>query len=134
MDRAPTARVAVALVICATLAFATNAAAEDATRWLERAALAAKTLNYAGTVVFQHNGHVETSRLVHMSDNGQEQEKLVSLDGPAREVIRSSNDVRSYFPDAKVVRVDPTNNLLLIRGAVPGPNGGYITIRQTNMV
>ena len=96
-----------ALVICATLAFATNAAAEDATRWLERAALAAKTLNYAGTVVFQHNGHVETSRLVHMSDNGQEQEKLVSLDGPAREVIRSSNDVRSYFPDAKVVRVDP---------------------------
>ena len=34
----------------------------------------------------------------------------------------------------KVVRVDSTNNLLLIRGAVPGPNGGYITIRQTNMV
>ena len=34
----------------------------------------------------------------------------------------------------KVVRVDLTNNLLLIRGAVPGPNGGYITIRQTNMV
>jgi large subunit ribosomal protein L3 len=34
----------------------------------------------------------------------------------------------------KVVRVDPTNNLLLIRGAVPGPNGGYLTIRQTNKV
>ncbi len=34
----------------------------------------------------------------------------------------------------KVVRVDSTNNLLLIRGAVPGPNGGYLTIRQTNKV
>ena len=34
----------------------------------------------------------------------------------------------------KVVRVDPTNNLLLVRGAVPGPNGGYITVRQTNKV
>ena len=34
----------------------------------------------------------------------------------------------------KVVRVDPTNNILLIRGAVPGPNGGYITVRQTNKV
>ena len=34
----------------------------------------------------------------------------------------------------KVVRIDPTNNLLLIRGAVPGPNGGYLTIRQTNKV
>jgi large subunit ribosomal protein L3 len=34
----------------------------------------------------------------------------------------------------KVVRVDPTNNLLLVRGAVPGPNGGYLTVRTTNKV
>jgi large subunit ribosomal protein L3 len=34
----------------------------------------------------------------------------------------------------KVVKVDTENNLLLIRGAVPGPNGGYIVIRETNMV
>jgi large subunit ribosomal protein L3 len=34
----------------------------------------------------------------------------------------------------KVVRVDPTNNLLLVRGAVPGPNGGYLTVCQTNKV
>ena len=34
----------------------------------------------------------------------------------------------------KVVRVDATNNLLLVRGAVPGPNGGYLTVRQTNKV
>ena len=27
-----------------------------------------------------------------------------------------------------------TNNLLLVRGAVPGPNGGYLTVRQTNKV
>src|SRR5262249_55470750 len=31
-----------------------------------------------------------------------------------------------------VVRVDSTNNLLLVRGAVPGPNGGFLTVRQTN--
>jgi large subunit ribosomal protein L3 len=34
----------------------------------------------------------------------------------------------------KVVRVDPTNNVLLVRGAVPGPNGGFLTVRQTNKV
>jgi large subunit ribosomal protein L3 len=34
----------------------------------------------------------------------------------------------------RVVRVDLSNNLLLIRGAVPGPNGGYLTVRQTNKV
>jgi large subunit ribosomal protein L3 len=33
-----------------------------------------------------------------------------------------------------VVRVDPENHLLLVRGAVPGPNGGYVMIRETNRV
>jgi large subunit ribosomal protein L3 len=32
----------------------------------------------------------------------------------------------------KVVRVDADNNLLLIRGAVPGPNGGMLIVRETN--
>ena len=43
-------------------------------------------------------------------------------------------NTRITVKNLKVVRVDATNNLLLIRGAVPGPNGGYITIRQTNKV
>jgi len=29
-----------------------------------------------------------------------------------------------------VVRVDAERNLLLVRGAVPGPNGGYLTVRN----
>jgi large subunit ribosomal protein L3 len=32
----------------------------------------------------------------------------------------------------QVVRVDAENNLLLIRGAIPGPNGGYVVIKETN--
>lgn len=32
----------------------------------------------------------------------------------------------------KVVGVDVENNLLLVRGAIPGPNGGYVVVRQTN--
>ncbi len=43
-------------------------------------------------------------------------------------------NARTTVKNLKVVRVDPTNNLLLIRGAVPGPNGGYLTVRQTNKV
>ena len=31
-----------------------------------------------------------------------------------------------------VVRIDALNNLLLIRGAVPGPNGGLVVVRPTN--
>jgi large subunit ribosomal protein L3 len=43
-------------------------------------------------------------------------------------------NARITVKNLKVVRVDPVNNLLLIKGAVPGPNGGYLTIRQTNKV
>jgi large subunit ribosomal protein L3 len=34
----------------------------------------------------------------------------------------------------KVVRVDLENNLLLVRGAVPGPAGGMVVVRPTNVV
>ena len=41
-------------------------------------------------------------------------------------------NVRSTMRNVRVVRVDKENNLLLVRGAVPGPNGGYVIVRQTN--
>jgi len=39
---------------------------------------------------------------------------------------------RSTMRNVKLVRVDLENNLLLVRGAVPGPNGAFVMVRQTN--
>lgn len=96
-----------ALAFAALACGAPAAAADDATAWLGRAANAARSLNYVGTVVYQHGGRIETSRIVHWNDAGAEYEKLVNLEGPAREVIRSQNEVRCYYPEAKVVRIEP---------------------------
>jgi large subunit ribosomal protein L3 len=41
-------------------------------------------------------------------------------------------NVRTTMRNQKLVRIDTEQNLLLIRGAVPGPNGGYVIIKQTN--
>ena len=41
-------------------------------------------------------------------------------------------NARSTVRNQRLVRIDQDNNLLLIRGAVPGPNGGYVVIRETN--
>jgi large subunit ribosomal protein L3 len=63
--------------------------------------------------------------------------------GPSADPSRTLKGVRKpghYGHDRvtvrnlQVVRVDLENHLLLIKGAVPGPNGGYLTIRQTNKV
>lgn len=41
-------------------------------------------------------------------------------------------DERVTVRNLKVVRVDAENNVLLVRGAVPGPNGVFLMIRNTN--
>ncbi len=41
-------------------------------------------------------------------------------------------NTRCTVRNQKLVRIDAENNLLLIRGAVPGPNGAYVVIKQTN--
>ena len=43
-------------------------------------------------------------------------------------------NVKTTMRNQKLVQVDAENNLLLIRGAVPGPNGGYVIIQETNKV
>jgi sigma-E factor negative regulatory protein RseB len=95
------AGLAVAVLFAVPVAFA-----QDAADWLQRAANAAKQLNYVGTIVYQHGGRVETSRLLHLFDAGGEVEKLSNLDGPAREVFRNNDQVRCYYPDAKIVRIE----------------------------
>ncbi len=39
---------------------------------------------------------------------------------------------RKTIRNLKVVRIDEENHLLLVRGGVPGPNGGFVTVRPTN--
>jgi large subunit ribosomal protein L3 len=41
-------------------------------------------------------------------------------------------NTRCTVRNLRVVQVDAENNLLLVYGAVPGPNGGFVTVRPTN--
>jgi sigma-E factor negative regulatory protein RseB len=100
---APGRRAAIAL---AALVFAADVCAQDAATVLSRAATAARTQNYTGTILYQHGSRSQTSRLAHLNDALGEQSKLANLEGPPREVIRTTSEVRCYYSDAKVVRVE----------------------------
>ena len=41
---------------------------------------------------------------------------------------------RVTIRNVKLARVDKDNNLLLVHGAVPGPNGSYVIVRETTRV
>lgn len=79
---------------------------QEGLNWLQRIAGAARQLNYAGTFVYQHGDTVETSRIVHLVEPTGEIEKLETLDGPRREVLRTNDVVVTYHPDTKALRVD----------------------------
>jgi sigma-E factor negative regulatory protein RseB len=101
------ARIALPPVAALLFSVAATARAEEAAAWLARVGQAARQLSYAGTIVTQHRGRVETSRIVHLYENGREFEKLVGQDGPAWEMVRTPTEVRYYYPDSKLVRVEP---------------------------
>jgi len=41
---------------------------------------------------------------------------------------------RTTVRNLKIAKIDAENNLLLVRGAVPGPTGCYVMVRETNKV
>jgi len=41
---------------------------------------------------------------------------------------------RSTMRNIKLVSVDPERNLIVVRGAVPGPVGGHVLVRETNKI
>jgi len=51
-----------------------------------------------------------------------------------RRMAGQYGNVKKTSRNLELVRVDAENNLLLVRGAVPGPNGGFVSIRETNKV
>ena len=51
-----------------------------------------------------------------------------------RRMAGQYGNAKSTVRNLELVRVDTENNLLLIRGAVPGPNGGFVAVCETNKV
>lgn len=81
-------------------------AASSAHDWLLRINQSARELNYEGIFVYQRGTQLETMRIVHRVNNGAVEERLVSLTGPTREVIRTDSEVRCYLPDQKSIVVE----------------------------
>ncbi|NOY66090.1 MAG: transcriptional regulator [Gammaproteobacteria bacterium] len=79
---------------------------EEAKEWLERMSHAIKTLNYEGVFVYIHGKQIETMRIIHKNVNGEEQERLFSLAGSPREILRNKDSLICILPDVKSVVVE----------------------------
>jgi sigma-E factor negative regulatory protein RseB len=73
---------------------------------LHRMMQALRTLNYAGVFVYLHGSQLESLEITHNVHEGRELQRLVSLNGTAREVRRNQQAVTCVMPDAQAVSVD----------------------------
>lgn len=70
---------------------------ENAWAWLERMAQATSNLHYEGTFVYLCGAQVETLRIVREGGPDDERQRLVSLSGPAREVVVEEHQDASWI-------------------------------------
>lgn len=86
-------------------ASATVQADSEALQWLARMSRAAQSINYTGTFVYQHQGKLASLNIVHAGDEGGERERLWSLTGARREVLRDGRTIVCILGDRNTVHV-----------------------------
>ena len=78
----------------------------EARDWLERMSAAMSQMSYQGTFVYVRDDAVETMRITHVTDETGVRERLYSVSGPHREVIRDRKGVRCVLRDSASVVED----------------------------
>ena len=82
---------------------------------------ASRNLNYDGVFIYTLGKQMDTMRIIHKSGNDGSYERLISLTGHAREVIRDKDHVRCYYPENKAVVVEKSRLGKLISTYLPHP-------------
>ena len=72
---------------------------------IDSMSLAVHNLNYQGTFVHAQGTSLTSMQIIHSSDGEDEYERLISLDGEAREVIRNNSLVTCIWPGTESVVV-----------------------------
>lgn len=105
MRKAPV--ILVAALACLLLGQAVQAGdTGDPRAWLVRMSSAMSQMTYQGTFVYIASDQMQTMRITHVSDEEGVRERLASLSGPAREIIRDSDGVRWVLADSQSVFTD----------------------------
>lgn len=89
-----------------SLPFHVSADEMDAVTLLTSMSSAMQTLNYEGTFIHTQNGHTDLMRILHANTEDGERERMTSLNGEAREVIRNNSLVTCIWPGSGDVQVN----------------------------
>ncbi len=92
---------------------------ENASNWLERMNAAVEDLNYRGVFVHVQGDSAETLLIVHVNESGRISERIMSLDGAGREIIRDGEAVHCILPDEETVLLEDGSDPSPLAAALP---------------
>ncbi len=75
---------------------------EEVRHWLMKMNDAAMELDYRGTFIYVKQNQIEVMRVVHRSQGGIIRERIYSLNGAPREIVRDAEQVWCYLPDRRM--------------------------------
>lgn len=107
------------LLFVSVFALPARAGDPDARHWLERMSRALAEQNYEGRFFHVTGSRSETMRIIHRVERGKVSERLVSLDGSGREVIRDDKEMVVYLPDRRTVLVEKRTSDSSLLAALP---------------
>lgn len=96
-----------------------QAVAQEARDWLARMSRAVDQLNYRGTFVHVLGGTAETLYVVHHNADGQSGERILSLEGTGREIVRRGDQVQGILPDQRIVLLETRSVVSPLVPALP---------------
>ncbi len=82
---------------------------EQAMQWIQKMSMAMRDLSYKGNFVYVQNNQIESMSIVHVKDSRGMRERLISLNGEAREILRDNNNLTCVWPSSRQVVVDQSN-------------------------
>ncbi len=113
-------RAVIVPIVSLAISMATlTAVAQDAQSWLARMSHAVEELSYQGSFVHMRGGDAETLHITHLNDDGRVSERILALDGVAREIIRYQDEVQCILPDRQVVLLEERRDASPLVSALP---------------
>ena len=106
--------IAFALGLAAAPAFA-----ESGQEWLARMGAALNNASYVGEFVSESAERTERLAITHRVRDGVVSERLVSLSGHGRELVRENDEVVVYLPDQKLAIIERRSGRSDLMGALP---------------
>ena len=93
--------------------------AEEVETWLDKMSQAMKNTNFEGTMIIRQADQLQALNVRHGMNKDGLWERLESLNGEAREIIRHNSKVTTIFPQRKLVTVSHESAPISLHSRLP---------------